>query len=365
VTTTHTSKITMSVKNHYMSLPKGTYCQVTYVWISEDKESLRSKTKTLCKEPAGIKDIPEWFAVSTNITELTLVPVKMFRDPFSLDPNKLVLCEVLDYKQVPAETTLRSKCVEVMEKVEKFEPWFGMEQEYFLLDLDRKPYDWPPGCRFYTGSCCVGSEIIHGRDVATCHNLACLYAGIKICGYNPEAITSQWEFQIGPCLGIEMGDHLWMARYILHRVCEEFKVIATLDVQPVSGHLCPSGGHVNFSTKEMRSEGGLQYIEEAIKKLSRRHSHHLSVYDPHGGADNIRRLNSQTITSSFKEFSSAVAARDVSVRIPGQVFRSGHGYFEDRRPAANCDPYSVMIAMIETCLLGAADDDMEKNTNES
>ena len=26
--------------------------------------------------------------------------------------------------------------------------------------------------------------------------------------------------QIGPCEGIEMGDDLWMARYLLHRVAE-------------------------------------------------------------------------------------------------------------------------------------------------
>ena len=31
-----------------------------------------------------------------------LVPVRMFRDPFCLDPNKLVLCEVLKYNRKPA-----------------------------------------------------------------------------------------------------------------------------------------------------------------------------------------------------------------------------------------------------------------------
>lgn len=33
--------------------------------------------------------------------EVKLVPVRMFRDPFTLDPNKLVLCEVFDSKHVP------------------------------------------------------------------------------------------------------------------------------------------------------------------------------------------------------------------------------------------------------------------------
>lgn len=68
----------------------------------------------------------------------------------------------------------------------------------------------------------------------------------------------QWEFQIGPCEGIETGDHLWMARYILHRVCEDFGVVASLEVKPREEHIATSGCHTNFSTKEMRSEEGLQ-----------------------------------------------------------------------------------------------------------
>ena len=35
-------------------------------------------------------------------------------------------------------------------------------------------------------------------------------------------MPAQWEFQVGPCEGIEMGDHLWLARFLLHRVAEEF-----------------------------------------------------------------------------------------------------------------------------------------------
>lgn len=76
------------------------------------------------------------------------------------------------------------------------------------------------------------------------------------------------------------------------------------------------------------------------------------------------RLCSQSLTSSYDEFSAASGRRNVSVRIPDHVSRRGCGYFEDRRPAANCDPYSVMRALVETCLLGATgeDDDEEKET---
>ncbi|KAM8842719.1 glutamine synthetase-like [Synchiropus picturatus] len=239
-----------------------------------------------------------------------------------------------------------------MRQAARFEPWFGMEQEFTLIDLDSRPYAWPGNGFIPTRvSCGVGLNKIYGRDVSICHYKACLYAGIKVFGTNAEALPSQWEFQVGPCEGIEMGDHLWMSRYILHRVCEDFGLVASLDVVPVKSIHMTSGCHVNFSTKEMRSEGGLRYIEEAVEKLSKRHHQHLQVYDPHHGRDNMSRLTSHPTTSSFTHFSSAVAERNVSVRIPGLVSRRGCGYLEDRRPASNCDPYSVTSALIETCLL--------------
>jgi hypothetical protein len=46
------------------------------------------------------------------------------------------------------------------------------------------------------------------------HYKACIYAGVKIAGSNAEVMPGQWEYQVGPCEGINMGDHLWVSRSV-------------------------------------------------------------------------------------------------------------------------------------------------------
>lgn len=71
----------------------------------------------------------------------------------------------------------------------------------------------------------------------------------------------------------------------------------------------------------------------------------------------MRRLTGLHETSSINDFSSAVANRGASIRIPRQVGQDQRGYFEDRRPAANCDPYAVTKAIARTCLLDSEEEE--------
>ena len=53
-------------------------------------------------------------------------------------------------------------------------------------------------------------------------------------------------------------------------------------------------------------------------------------------------------TGSIESFSYGVADRGGSIRIPRECDKKQCGYFEDRRPASNADPYQITGIMMET-----------------
>ena len=63
------------------------------------------------------------------------------------------------------------------------------------------------------------------------------------------------------------------------------------------------------------------------------------------------RLTGDHETASWEEFTYGVADRGASVRIPTKTFFEKRGYFEDRRPSSNCDPYLVITKLAETTVL--------------
>ncbi|EPB70334.1 glutamine synthetase, beta-grasp domain protein [Ancylostoma ceylanicum] len=336
----------------------------TYVWIDGTGENLREKTRTLENDPGQPGKYPTWSfdgsstyqAAKGDDSDMNLKPVAIYPDPFLGGNHKLVLCETLDPNNKPTKNNHRHACNKVMEKIDHLNPWFGMEQEYLLLDRDGYPLGWPkhgypaPQGPYYCG---VGANKVFGREIVNAHYRACLYAGLHIFGINAEVTPGQWEFQLGTCRGIAMGDELWMARYLLHRIAEQFGVSVTFHPRPqvTSGDWNGAGCHCNFSTDQMRADGGLKVIEEAMPKLAATHHECIRLYDPHDGEDNKLRLTGRHETSSAEKFTWGVANRAASVRIPRGVAIAGKGYLEDRRPSSNCDPYQVTRMIAESIFL--------------
>jgi glutamine synthetase len=332
-----------------------------YVWVDGTGQYLRAKTKTLDFTPTDPKEVPIWNfdgsstgQASGHNSDIYLHPVALYPDPFRRNNNKLVLCETYTHEKKPTASNRRATCVKVMEAGKDEHPWFGMEQEYTMFDWDDHPLGWPkhgyPGPQgpYYCG---VGTNTVHGRDVVESHYRAMLYAGINVSGTNAEVMPAQWEFQIGPCEGIAMADELWMGRFLLHRVAEDFNVVISLDPKPIPGDWNGAGCHTNFSTDKMRKPGGFKHIEDAIEKMSKVHQRHIEAYDPSGGEDNARRLTGRHETADIRTFSSGIAHRGASIRIPRQCAEDGMGYLEDRRPSSNCDPYAVTEAIVQTVCL--------------
>ena len=79
-------------------------------------------------------------------------------------------------------------------------------------------------------------------------------------------------------MGTKSGDELWMSRYLLQRVCEQFGVIVSLDPKPIPGDWNGAGCHTNYSSKEMREEDGYDAIIKAIEKLGEKHAEHIAAY---------------------------------------------------------------------------------------
>jgi glutamine synthetase len=351
-----------------------------YIW-PDSKGNMRSKSKTIdinvsrkdVESPEFMKRIlhpknyPEWSYDGSSTqqslsddSEVILKPVEVFTDPFRKLPNVMVLCETYRRDGIPMPSNTRFNAVKEFKKHKEVKPWFGIEQEFYIMNNDKFKLSTkstePIGTTLFVNDlnavpqgqyyCSVGGNNAFGRKIAEQAFHYSLEAGLKCSGMNSEVGPGQWEIQVGPCEGIEAGDQLLILRYILNRVSEIHNVQINIDPKPLVGDWNGSGCHVNFSTKDMREAGGYSNIINAIEKLSEKHTEHLQIY----GENNDKRLTGNHETSKSSDFSYGIGDRTASVRIPQLTAKEHKGYFEDRRPGANMDPYLVTSKILSTTM---------------
>jgi glutamine synthetase len=325
--------------------------KLEYIWLdgTEPTTQLRSKTKIVKSfgRDGGVAPIWGFDGSSTEQAEggssdCVLKPVRVYPNPLELN-NSVVLCEVWNVDDTPHETNTRRLLEETITDIEDdIDEWVGFEQEYTLYE-NGLPLGWPeigeppPQGDYYCGRNA-------GEEIVTEHTNACIEAGISIAGTNAEVMLGQWEYQIGAGGSIHMSDDLWVARWLMEKICYKHGLTVSLDPKPIEGDWNGAGCHTNFSTKQMRENGGDEFIFKACMDLEKVHGEHMEVY----GKGNERRLTGLHETQAIDTFSWGVSDRGASIRIPWQVDKDGCGYLEDRRPSSNCDPYRVSKKLIET-----------------
>ena len=332
-----------------------------YIWLDKNKK-YREKTRCFYNIYAlNYKEyITNWNFDGSSTgqmvdeinTEIVLVPKKIFDYPFIVDENinKLVLCETYFYdknnKLKPTKCNTRYYANEIFNIYKENDCWFGLEQEYVICDKLNNSIGFLTQNIPLTQGEYYCSTNNNGYIIMEEHFQLCQKAKIKIAGINAEVACGQFEFQIGICKGIESGDHLIMARYILEKLCEKYNFIVNYDPKPMGENWNGSGCHINYSDIETRNEkNGLLNIYTKIEKLKYRHFEHMKVY----GVDNEKRLTGKHETSSFNTCTYGIGDRKASIRIPTETVLKKYGYFEDRRPAANIDPYLATSMLCKTC----------------
>ncbi|CAI9780054.1 unnamed protein product [Fraxinus pennsylvanica] len=243
---------------------------VEYIWIGGSGMDLRSKARTVSGPVTDPSQLPKWNYDGSSTgqapgedSEVILYPQAIFPDPFRRGNHIL------------------------------------------------GPYYCP-----------IGADKAFGRDIVDAHYKACIYAGINIGGINGEVMPGQWEYQVGPSVGISAGDQVWVSRYILERITEIAGVVVSFDPKPIPGDWNGAGAHTHYSTKSMRSDRAFEVIKAAIDKLGHE-------------------------TADINTFLWGVTNRGASIRVGRDTEKAGKGYFEDR----NMDPYVVTSMIAETTIL--------------
>jgi len=305
--------------------------KLEYIWLDGYKptQNMRSKTKVEEDFSGKLEDCPIWSFDGSSTrqaeggsSDCLLKPVAIYPDPARKD-GFLVMTEVLN----------------------------ADGQEYFIMDTATQlPLGFPiggypaPQGMYY---CSVGGKNTHGRDLVEQHADLCIEAGLNFEGINQEVASGQWEFQLFAKGAKKAGDEIWIARYLLDRLTEDYGYYIEYHPKPLGKDMDwnGSGMHANFSNTTLRTCGSQATYEKICEAFRPVVKEHIEVY----GEFNDQRLTGDHETASINDFSYGISDRGASIRIPIITVEKGwKGWLEDRRPASNGDPYKIAGRIIKT-----------------
>lgn len=366
-----------------------------YIWIDANGE-FRTKTRVInssiqsnnIRQGEHIK-IDKWTfngkltgdGHNTTIenSEVELIPIKIYQryNVYSTD-NKVkteyfyVLCEKV-YKTQDGDIcddiiSNRKKLNMLIGKNDPYVFYIGCKQEFYMYPRVSSSVDVGGGSGkvglnnspFY---CSINNFNQMERTIMDefVKEAIDISPSLKISGFN-QVGHRQWKFQVGPSEIMDGCDDLIMARFLMSKIANKYGYNITFHPKPniykdskdskdsnynnyydesIPGSAC----HINISTHKMRIEpsgedgtNGIHHIMSYLDFLKDYHKDMIMV----SGNDNTKRLNGYDETPSLYKYSYKIGSRKVSCRIPINVKQDKYGYFEDRRPGANVDPYEYM-----------------------
>lgn len=355
-----------------------------YIWL-DHKNEYRSKTRFLeiinnnskfddnvnrkinnYIKSNNVDDYPIWYYDGSSIgdipkndknnTECILLPAFLMSNPLKKDTDNLIYMDVycINKYKLGNEVYYVNPKMEIYNKLLKEldnnEYIFGIEQEFFILN---KETGLPPGLesladikqgKYYCGN---GINNINTRKFILDTQEKLSNSDINVTGFNYEVAPGQAEFQLCS-VGMIALWYLIALRYILIRNAENYNYIISFDNIIYKGdkQYYNTGCHINISNVNTSGKDGIKYIMEHIEKLESKAPKTDSEFNEIFGEGSTNRLNGTLETSKWDVFSWGYGTRNTSIRIPNQVANDKRGYFEDRRPGGNVNPFIYVYHLL-------------------
>lgn len=336
--------------SRYTAIPE--HRRYVYIW-TDAAGKFRSKVRNVLVHNPNEPRLPppRWNfdgsstgQASTDDSEIELVPVATYSSLVSKSTYTYVLCSTYKQSGAPTfENTHHMLTPAIQTWLIENAVRIAFEQEFFIYDartdLPLRHEEWKNKKQgeYYCSVGAGGNGFIEPY-VAEVFERG-LELGLRLTGYNLEVAPAQGEIQVD-APAVRAAHDLMMLRYLLWDVLGKYGLYPVFDPKPLGPDWNGSGLHTNVSTLQTMtpSAGGMPTISKILKYLENKHR----IWIPALGAGNEQRLTGQHETSSLTTFTWGVGSRAASVRIPNSTYAAGAGYFEDRRPAANADPYTIV-----------------------